>query len=215
GVMVEHQGLVNLAMTRPTVYGVGPSSRMLQFLSFSFDASVGEMMSALCFGASLHILPDRVRLDRDQLWAYLDKHSITQALLTPSILQDCKGLPPLNTPLRLVLGGEALPLALLRKLKTLIPNGSVVNEYGPTETTVAATAFQCPEDFSRDIVPIGRPIDNKTIYLLDTRGIPVPMGVVGELYIGGVGVARGYLNRPDLTAKAFLPDPFANDKQAR
>ncbi|KAG0350300.1 hypothetical protein BGZ54_003918, partial [Gamsiella multidivaricata] len=215
GVMVEHQGLVNLAMTRPTVFGVTPTTRFMLFFSFSFDGSVCEWLPALSWGGAVHVLSDQVRHDRDQVWAYFDKHSITQAILTPSVLQDCNGLLPLKTNLRLILAGEALPPSLLRKLKTLIPNGCVVNDYGPTETCVSAIAWFCPEDYSNEIVPIGRPIGNKRAYLLDSRGVPVPMGVVGELYIGGAGIARGYLNRPDLTAKAFLPDPFANDKQAR
>ncbi|KAF9368152.1 hypothetical protein BGX21_006773, partial [Mortierella sp. AD011] len=211
GVMLEHKGVTNLALTRPCVFGVDSSSKVLQFFSFSFDGSVHEIWSALCFGGSLHVLSDRTRLDQSLLWNYLGDHSITQVTLTPSVLQDCKNLPVLNNKMTLLLAGEALPLALLQTLRVLIPNGTVVNDYGPTETTVDAVGWKCPDDFSGEIAPIGRPNPNKRIYILDSNKKPVPTGVAGELYVSGAGIARGYLNRPDLTANAFVLDPFAND----
>ncbi|KAG0000806.1 hypothetical protein BGZ80_006305, partial [Entomortierella chlamydospora] len=113
------------------------------------------------------------------------------------------------------MGGEALPATLLRTLRMLVPNGSVINDYGPTEATISATALKCTEQFSNGIVHIGRPLANKRIYILDDSGQLVPMGAIGELYIGGVGVARGYLNRPELSAERFLPDPFVEDTKAR
>ncbi|KAF9346423.1 hypothetical protein BGX26_002079, partial [Mortierella sp. AD094] len=215
GVMIEHHGVTNLAMSRPSVFGVGPSSRVLQFFSFSFDGSVQEIWSALCFGGRLHVLHNGVRHDQAQLWDYLEKHSITQATLTPTVLQHHQTLPPLNSPLNLVLAGEAVPSTMIKVLRRLIPNGTIYNDYGPTETTVAAAAWKCPEDFSGDIAPIGQPSPNKRLYVLDSFKKPVPFGVVGELYIAGAGVARGYLNSPDLTDKSFLPDPFAQDIQSR
>ncbi|KAG0348110.1 hypothetical protein BGZ54_004719, partial [Gamsiella multidivaricata] len=215
GVMIEHQGVTNLVWTRPAVFGSGPSSRVLQFLSFSFDGSICEIFSALCFGGSLHLVPDRIRLDRSQLWTYLEEHAITQTILTPAVLQDCKDLPPLSTSLTLIMAGEALPLSLLQTLQTLVPHGCIVNDYGPTETTVAAAAWRCPVGFDGDSAPIGRPIANKRVYILDTHGRPVPLGAVGELHIGGAGVARGYLNRPDLTAAVFIPDSFTEKEDAR
>ncbi|KAG0005184.1 hypothetical protein BGZ80_005496, partial [Entomortierella chlamydospora] len=215
GVMIEHQGVVNQVNTRPAVLGVDSTSRVLQFSSLSFDGSVDEIFSALCFGGSLHVLSDRTRFDRTRLWCYLEEYSITQAELTPALLQDCKDLPPLSTPLALILGGDALPPTLLQKMKDLIPNGYIVNAYGPTETTVDAVIWKCSSDFNGEVVPIGRPIANKRVYVLDADKNPVPLGAVGELYIGGVGLARGYLNRPDLTAKAFLPDPFMEESGGR
>ena len=215
GVMIEHQGLVNLVMTRPEVFGTSSSSRVLQFFSFAFDGCALDVFMTLGCGGSLHILPDSVRVDLPQLWDYLERKSITQATLTPSILQHCNELPSLSTPLTLIVAGEAITATHIKTMHPLIPNGRIVNDYGPTETTVSAIAWRCPRDFDSDIVPIGRPIANKRIYILDEHRQPVPMGTIGELFIGGVGVARGYLNRPDLTAKAFLPDPFAGDKNAR
>ncbi|KAF9151364.1 hypothetical protein BGX20_005428, partial [Mortierella sp. AD010] len=168
GVMLEHYGVANLALTRPSVFGVGPSSKVLQFFSFSFDGSVHEICSALCVGGSLHVLDDHVRMDQAQLWNYLEKNSITHATLTPSVLQHHKHLTPLDTPLTILLAGEALPLALLKSLRELIPNGSIINDYGPTETTVDAIAWKCPDDFDGEVAPIGRPNPNKRVYVLDS-----------------------------------------------
>ncbi|KAF9155662.1 hypothetical protein BGX20_004400, partial [Mortierella sp. AD010] len=215
GVMVEHQGVTNFAMSRPPVFGVDSSSKVLQFFSFSFDASVHEIFSALCFGGSLHVLSDHTRHDQLKLWTYLDQHSITQVSLTPSILQDCSSLPVLKNPLTLLLGGEALTLTMLKALRRIVPYGSIINEYGPTETTIAAMGWRCPDDFNGEVAPIGRPYLNKRIYVLDSLRRLVPMGAVGELYIAGIGVARGYLNRLDLTEKAFLPDPFVDGDESR
>ncbi|KAF9947831.1 hypothetical protein BGZ65_008514, partial [Modicella reniformis] len=215
GVMLEHLGVVNLVKYRQTSHGIDSCARLSQFLSFSFDGSVCEIFGALCLGGSLHLLQDSVRLDPHRLWEYLEKHSITHIVLTPAVLQDCKDLRPLSTPTTFSIAGEALPAALVRKLHVLLPNCTIINEYGPTETTVAATAWKFATDLANDIVPIGRPYANKRVYVLDIHGNPVPLGAVGELYIGGVGVARGYLNRPELTAERFLHDPFAGDPEAR
>ncbi|KAF9343829.1 hypothetical protein BGX34_006322, partial [Mortierella sp. NVP85] len=216
GVMIEHQGVVNYALSRIDDYGLDDSSRMLQFSSLNFDLSVMETFTAFYSGGSLHLLEDRTRLDRHELWGYIERHAITQAILPPAILQECKNCPPLSAKLTLVSCGEELPATLLRALQPLIPAGSIINEYGPSETAIGDIAWRCPEKrFDGDVVPIGRPIGNKKIYLLDQHREPVPTGAIGELYIGGVGVARGYLNRPELTAKVFLPDPFSDDKHAR
>ncbi|KAF9345325.1 hypothetical protein BGX34_004855, partial [Mortierella sp. NVP85] len=215
GVMIEHHGLPNLVMTRHDVYGIRPSSRVLQFFSFAFDGCVMDIFSTLCSGACLYILPDDVRYNQGRLWDYLDQNAITQALLPPAIFQGTKDLPELSTSLTLILGGESLPAGLIHTLQPLIPKGRIVNDYGPTEATVSSIAWRCPQAFEGDIVPIGRPIANKNVYLLDKHRQPVPRGAIGELYIGGVGVARGYLNRPDLTTNVFLQDPFAGNKDAR
>ncbi|KAK3807010.1 MAG: Non-ribosomal peptide synthetase module [Benniella sp.] len=215
GVMIEHHGVVNLVMSRPDAYGATPTGNIALFPSFAFDSSVVDMFTTLSFGGSLHVLPDDIRMDRIKLWEYLENQSITQALLPPAILQECKDLQPLETPVALVIAGEALPSTLLRVLHGQIPNGRIINDYGPTEATVSSTTWKCPSGFNGELVPIGRPIANKKIYILDEDRQPVPLGSAGELYIGGVGIARGYLNRPDLTAKAFVPDPFSGDKDAR
>ena len=104
---------------------------------------------------------------------------------------------------------------LLQRFQEQFPNAILHNLYGPTEASVDATAWTCPTDVNQFLVPIGRPIANTQIYILDGQGEPVPLGVAGELYIGGAGVARGYLNRPELTAERFLTDPFAREPGAR
>ncbi|KAF9343149.1 hypothetical protein BGX34_007142, partial [Mortierella sp. NVP85] len=215
GVMVEHHGVVNLVLSRPDAFGITPTGNVAQFFSFGFDGSVVDTFSTLSFGGTLHVLPDDIKMDRVKLWEYLQHQSITQAILPPAILQECKDLPPSEMSLVLIIAGEALPVSLLQSLNRQIPNGRIVNDYGPTEATVSAVAWKCPSDFGGEIVPIGRPIANKKIYILDQYRQPVPMGAIGELYIGGYGLARGYLNRPELTSKAFLPDPFADSGDAR
>ncbi|KAF9983058.1 hypothetical protein BGZ65_002231 [Modicella reniformis] len=215
GVLIEHQGVINLIHGRPEMFGISSSSRALQFTSLSFDHSVSEIFSVLTAGASLHLVPDDIRLDRYRLWNYLERHSITHISITPTLLQDSKDLSPLKTPITFVIMGETLSASLILQVRTIIPNGRIINDYGPTETSVATAVWDCPTNFHGDIVPIGRPLPNKKIYILDKQERPVPLGVVGELYIGGVGVARGYLNRPELTDKVFVPDPFAGDHDAR
>jgi hypothetical protein len=117
--------------------------------------------------------------------------------------------------LRVVCSGEALPVTLAQRFQELLPEVALHNLYGPTEATVDVTAWTVPFPVMENIIPIGRPIANTRIYILDSQGDPVPIGVIGELYIGGVGVARGYLNREGLTAEKFVKDPFARESGAR
>ncbi|KAG0212761.1 hypothetical protein BGX28_005607, partial [Mortierella sp. GBA30] len=217
GVMVEHQGVVSLVTSRQEYLAMSSSSRMTQFFSVSFDPSLLEIFGTLSFGGALHVIPEDIRVDRIQLWDYLVQHRITHAILTPTVLQDCGDLLPLDAMSTLLIGGEALSAALVRRVRKLVPNGTIINEYGPTETSVAALSWKYAEEelVGQDAAPIGRPFANKRVYLLDRHGNPVPLGAVGEIYIGGLGVARGYLNRPDLTAKVFLPDPFSGEDGSR
>ncbi|MCG1018059.1 non-ribosomal peptide synthetase, partial [Mycetohabitans sp. B4] len=211
GVMVEHRGVVNLALAQIACFGGQPASRVLQFASFSFDASAFEILMAFGSGAALYLPPETARQDRHALWDYLASHAITHATLPPALLQHGADLPSLGPSLTLILAGEAPSATLVRDLAD---QGTVLNAYGPTEATVCATVWRGARDFSGE-VSIGRPIANTRIYLLDAHGQPVPLGTVGELYIGGAGVARGYLNRPKLTAERFVRDPFASEPDAR
>ncbi|WP_387696152.1 AMP-binding protein, partial [Photorhabdus sp. RM157S] len=180
--------------------------------SFGFDASVWETMMALTGGAGLAIPVDTVRQDPHRLWHYLEEQAVTHACLTPALLRDGADLPALTIKPTVILGGEAPSPALLQ---TLSRQATLFNAYGPTEITVCATHWRCPSNYTDALVPIGRPTANTRIYLLDDYGQPVPLGAVGELYIGGAGVTRGYLNRPELTAERFLTDPFSDDVDAR
>ncbi|KAG0204092.1 hypothetical protein BGX31_003260, partial [Mortierella sp. GBA43] len=215
GVLIEHQGVVNLIHPRPRLFGIHSESRVLQFTSLSFDHSVSEIFSALTGGASLHLIRDGIRLDQRELWGYVSMKSITHISLTPSLLQDTKDIPVLLTPLTLIIMGEALLTSVVSQFFSAVPNARIINDYGPTEISVAAADWDCPREFNDDNAPIGRPIPNKTMYILDTRGQPVPLGAIGEIYIGGVGVARGYLNRPELTSQVFVADPFSDNNDAR
>ncbi|WP_284207450.1 amino acid adenylation domain-containing protein, partial [Mesorhizobium tianshanense] len=209
--MVEHRGLVNLGLAQTELFGVGSDSRVVQFASLGFDASAWEIVMAFGSGAALHLPADKLRLASAGLSHYLQSEAITHATLPPALLQGSSNAGYLALQ-ALIIAGELPKAKLIRRR----PAAPIVNAYGPTETTVCATTWKCPADFDDAIVPIGRPIANTRLYLLDAHGAPVPFGAVGELYIGGAGVARGYLNRPDLTAERFIASPFvAGDRLHR
>ncbi|KAF9343422.1 hypothetical protein BGX34_006790, partial [Mortierella sp. NVP85] len=188
GVMVEHRGVVNLAQTHTKFCGINQESRVLSWASLSFDASVWDIVLPLSCGASLYLPVNSIRQDRDKVWGYMADHSITHASFTPSFLQDGRNLPTNIASLTLVLGGEPMSPTLLQNLIT--QGYAVINDFGPTEVTVSATTWRCPIDYKGDIVPIGRPVIHSRIYLLDKNSKPVPLGAIGEMYVGGVGVAR-------------------------
>ncbi|HET8798805.1 MAG TPA: amino acid adenylation domain-containing protein, partial [Thermoanaerobaculia bacterium] len=210
GVMVEHGGLANLAHAQSALFGVDARSRVLQFASAAFDASVSEVAMTLSRGACLCLAPRHALMPGEPLRATLRDMAVTHVTL-PSAAVATLGdaeLPALQT---LIVAGDVCPPATAarwhRKLRFF-------NAYGPTETTVCATAQLCERTYD-EIVPIGSPIANMRVYILDPRGEPVPVGVEGEIFIGGEGVARGYLNRAELTAERFVDDPFRNEPQAR
>ncbi|KAG0063426.1 hypothetical protein BGZ92_005990, partial [Podila epicladia] len=215
GVLIEHRGAVNLVCNEVDMFEIGPMSRLLQFTSISFDNSVSEIFSAFKSGASLYLVQDDVRMDRDRLWKFMAANAISYISCTPTMLQGCEEMPVLESLRTVIVMGEAMPITLPKAVKTIAPNCTIVNAYGPTETTIGALAWKYSPCLEGVIAPIGRPNANTRIYILDAYGRPVPLGVVGELYIGGVGVARGYLNRPDLTAERFVTDPFVEDPEAR
>ncbi|QPB24431.1 amino acid adenylation domain-containing protein (plasmid) [Rhizobium sp. 007] len=210
GVMVEHHSLVNLGLAQIGLFGVCSNSRVVQFASFGFDASAWELVMAFGSGAALHLPADELRQASNKLSDYLRSEAITHATLPPALLQASRDPGCLASQV-LILAGELPKAELVRSLAS----ASIVNAYGPTEATVCATVWSCPDNFDGSVVPIGRPIANTRVYLLDGHGAPVPFGAAGELYIGGAGVARGYLNRPELTAERFLADPFSDEAGAR
>ncbi|MEI8703166.1 non-ribosomal peptide synthetase [Mesorhizobium sp. ISC15] len=203
GVMVEHHSLVNLGLAQIGLFGVCSNSRVVQFASFGFDASAWELVMAFGAGSALHLPADEFRQASNKLSDYLRREAITHATLPPALLQASRDPGCLASQV-LILAGELPKAELVRSLAS----ASIVNAYGPTEAAVCATVWSCPDDFDGPVVPIGRPIANTRVYLLDGHGGPVPFGAVGELYIGGAGVARGYLNRPELTAERFIASPF-------
>ncbi|MEU9247308.1 amino acid adenylation domain-containing protein [Streptomyces sp. NPDC048385] len=204
GVAVPHRGVTSMIAFQSRTFGLGPHSRVLQVASVCFDASVSEIWITWLGGGELVIAP-RHLLGRE-LSALLAERRITQMALVPSVLAtlpDTK-LPHLET---ILIGGEAGPPAVVNRWSR---GRKLFNVYGPTETTVNASFFHCADDVTA-APPIGRPVDNTRLYVLDAQLRPVPVGVTGELYIGGTGVTRGYLGRPVLTASRFVADPFAAD----
>jgi amino acid adenylation domain-containing protein len=209
GVMVPHRGVPNLAYAQARRFGIDATSRVLQFASFSFDAAVAEVFDALLAGATLVLAPREALLPGAGLLETLREGRVTVATLPPSVLAM---LPPEDLPeLRTVVSaGEAVDAATVERWSA---GRAFVNAYGPTETTVCATSALCEADGRAPA--IGRPLENVRVYVLDAAGRPAPLGVPGELYVGGVGVVRGYLGRPGLTAEKFVPDPFGGETGAR
>ncbi|HEY7768488.1 amino acid adenylation domain-containing protein [Longimicrobium sp.] len=209
GVMVPHRGVPNLAYAQARRFGIDGSSRVLQFASFSFDAAVAEVFDTLLAGATLVMAPREALLPGEGLLDTLRRGHVTVATLPPSVLAILPpdGLPELRT---VVSAGEAVDVATVERWSM---GRAFVNAYGPTETTVCATSAHCQADGRAPA--IGSPLENVRVYVLDAAGRPAPVGIPGELYVGGVGVARGYLGRPGLTAERFVPDPFAAEGGAR
>jgi amino acid adenylation domain-containing protein len=210
GALLEHQGLANLVGAQRRLFGIEPGRRVLQFASPSFDASVWETFMALGNGATLVLAPRDVLASPEELAGVLRREAVTTVTLPPSMLRNLsdRDLTALDT---IIVAGERCPRELVERWA---PGRRFFNAYGPTETTVCATVAQCdPSDLRSP--SIGRPLPNVTAHVLDTAMQPVPVGVPGELWVGGVALARGYHDRPELTAERFVPDPFSDDVTAR
>ncbi|NIF21657.1 solanimycin non-ribosomal peptide synthetase SolG [Candidatus Pantoea multigeneris] len=219
GVENEHRGLINRLQWMQDAYQLDSSDAVLQKTTFSFDVSVWEFFWPLSVGATLVVAPPGAHKDTQALAQVIQENHITTLHFVPSMLNlflASEGASACRSLRRIVCSGEALSSASVVACHTALPDTAVHNLYGPTEAAIDVTAWTCPRDLpAAAIVPIGRPIANLRIYLLDQHLRPVPLGVAGELYIAGTGVARGYLNRPDLTAERFLKDPFVTDSHAR
>ncbi|HEJ9140016.1 TPA: amino acid adenylation domain-containing protein [Serratia marcescens] len=213
GAMNEHRGVVNRLVWMQEAYGLTAADTVLQKTPFGFDVSVWEFFWPLMVGARLVMAKPEGHKDPDYLSRAIEQYGVTTLHFVPSMLQsflaDGQAATRCGQVVRVMCSGEALPAALVAEFYRRLPQAELHNLYGPTEAAVDVTAWHCSREAERVSVPIGRPIANTRIYLLDERGQPVPLGAVGELYIGGVQVARGYLHRPELTAERFLADPFA------
>jgi len=207
GTLLTHRGLSNLGFAQSDFFRIAPDSRVLQFASLSFDASVSEIAMALFRGASLQLARQEDLLPGEGFVRRLKEQRITHLTMTPSVLAQAPvtDLPDLAS---LIVAGEACPLELRAQWAK---NRAFFNAYGPTEATVCASLGECAEGR----LHIGKALANARLYVLDADGRPMPAGVPGELHVGGIGLARGYLRRPAMTAERFVPDAYSEEPGAR
>jgi amino acid adenylation domain-containing protein len=219
GVMNAHVGVCNRLLWMQDTYPLTPADRVLQKTPFSFDVSVWEFFSPLLAGACLVVAQPGGHRDSAYLVKLINDEQITLVHFVPSMLRiflQEQGVEACKSLKRVICSGEALPFDLQQRCFERL-NTELYNFYGPTEAAIEVTARACqPEGESTEsAVPIGSPIANVQIYILDANLHLVPVGVPGELYIGGIAPARGYLNRPELTAEKFIPNPYSNEPNAR
>jgi amino acid adenylation domain-containing protein len=212
GVVVPHRAVVNLLLAMREEPGFAESDSLLAVTTLSFDIAVLELLLPLVVGGRVVLASREAAADGERLAELLDRSEVTVMQATPAtwhVLLEAgwRG----DGELKILCGGEALPRDLANRL--LDCGGSLWNLYGPTETTVWSLAHRVRR--GEGTVPIGRPIANTTVYLLDPQGHPVPVGVAAELYLGGAGLAQGYAGQPELTALRFVPHPFSADPKAR
>ena len=213
GVMVEHRAITNRIAWMLDAFDFNPDDCLLQKTTISFDASIWEFFVPLASGARVVLARPGGHRERDYLLDLVEREQVTIIQLVPSMLRvflEGEQVQERCRSLRYMFcGGEALPSRLATQLGQSI-DAKLCNLYGPTEASIDATAFPVPlEQSESGVVSIGSPIANVSMYVLDRGLRPVPVGVTGELFIGGAGLARGYLNRVDLTAERFVPNPFS------
>jgi amino acid adenylation domain-containing protein len=209
GAMNTHGGIRNRLLWMQEAYQLGPADRVIQKTPFSFDVSVWEFFWPLLYGACLVVARPEGHKDSAYLIQTIVEQHVTTMHFVPSMLQmfvDERGVEACRSLKRVICSGEALPFDLTERFFACL-EAELHNLYGPTEAAVDVTFWPCQRESERRVVPIGRPIANTQIYLLDAHLMPVPVGVPGELHIGGAGLARGYHHRPGLTAERFIPAP--------
>ncbi len=208
GVLIEHRSLCNLVYGQIDRFSVTATSRVLQFVSFSFDVATGDIFTALSCGATLYLAHSNPLQRLAMLTTELQQQAITHFEVPASVLAtlDPQTCPALQT---VIVGGEVCSPEVIHRWSQ---GRDLFNAYGPTEATICTTTAKLSADPHAQPPPIGYPLPNTQVFILDTQMQPVPVGVPGELYIGGSGLARGYLNRPDLTAERFVPNPFGTGR---
>jgi len=221
GVAVEHQQLVNYVSGIRQRLNLPAGASFATISTLAADLGNTAIFPALCNGGCLHVVSQERASNADTLADYFCLHTIDCLKIVPShlaVLLTVAHPERILPRKRLVLGGETSSWDLIEKIQGLAPNCSILNHYGPTEATIGVLTFQVEKNqngYHSATLPIGRPISNTQIYLLDNYKRPVPVGVPGELHIGGDSVTRGYLNRPELTAEKYIPNPFSDDPGAR
>lgn len=214
GVMVGHKNIVNTLYGLQSHYEMRPSDKFIHYHSYSFDVSLEEIFLPLSVGASVIVAKPKIQYHLDELATLLSETKATCIGFTPSPLHgflDYIDSYSFNfEALRLIsIGNEAVSVSLVKRIQAKFPRAVLINMYGPTECAVDAISFQFPANFTQANVPIGRPLANTFLYILNSAYQPMPIGVPGELYIGGAGVAQGYWNQAALTAERFINNPFA------
>jgi amino acid adenylation domain-containing protein len=192
--------------------------RFLLLPSFAFDSSVAGIFWTLCSGGTLVLPAPRLERDVRALTAFMARQRITHVLTLPSLyalILEHAGPRDLGSLRVAIVAGETCSPGVVERHRRLRPRARLFNEYGPTEATVWSTVYEVPASFGGTLVPIGRAIPAAEVYVLDERRRPVPIGIAGELYVGGAGVARGYHDRPDETRAGFVDHPFRSDPRAR
>ncbi|MEG4941339.1 amino acid adenylation domain-containing protein [Microcoleus sp. F4-D5] len=217
GVLVTHQNLVHSTSNRWHYYQERPQSFLL-LSSFAFDSSVAGIFWTLCQGGTLVLPPQQFQPEPLQLARLIAKHQVSYLLSIPSLYAVIlEQAPPqqLETLRTAIVAGETCPGKVIEQHRQTLPHCDLFNEYGPSEGTVWSSVYNCQDWQQEESVPIGCPIANTQIYILDRHLQPVPTGIKGEMYIGGAGIARGYLNRPELTESKFIGNPFSDRPHAR
>jgi len=217
GVQITHGNLVHSTYARSIYYGP-EGGRFLLLSSFAFDSSLVGIFGTLSRGGTLVLTPGPLQGSLTRLAPLVAQHRVSHLLCVPSLysllLDQAK--PEELASLKLVIvAGESCPVVLVARHYRLVPQATLYNEYGPTEASVWSTVYKCQAEQPLRTVPIGRPIPNTHVYVLDTQLNLLPIGVPGELYVGGPGVARGYLNRQAETSERFIPDPYQQSRSAR
>lgn len=221
GVAIEHRQLLNYVQSVQERLELPANASYATVSTLSADLGNTMIFPALCSGATLHVVSQEMAADASKMAAYMSEHQIDCLKIVPSHLRALLSgaLPEQVLPRqRLVLGGEASSAAWVDQLKRLRPGCRITNHYGPTEATVGVLTYRADTAAPATAVtalPLGRPLPNTQVYVLTEQYQPVPVGIAGELYIGGDGLARGYLNRPELTAERFIPNPFSREFGAR
>jgi amino acid adenylation domain-containing protein len=206
GVVIPHSALTNSILAQQEVMALTQEDRSLQFFPVSFDVSIFEIFIALMSGAELHIISDYEKKDPAQLAAFIREHEITVATL-PAVYLQFTGLENTPTLKKLVTGGEQ---ADSNKVYAFSERGTYYNAYGPTESAICVTLFMIEKGTEEYLhtIPVGKPLANIQLYITDEFMAPVPIGITGEIYIGGAGLAKEYLNNPQMTTEKFVKNPF-------
>jgi len=223
GVMIEHRSLVNRIKWMNDTLPLKETDRILQKTSYAFDVSVWELLWANCYGACLVFAKPEKHRDADYLVNLIAQELITIVHFVPSMLDIFENsLKAKTKELNYILynlkhifcSGEALNLNQVQKCSSTLPNTKLYNLYGPTETSIDVLYYNCTNrNKNIKTIYLGKPINNTIVYSLNDDLVPVPVGAIGELYIGGIGLARGYLNQPGLTAERFIANPYVTDKE--